>query len=115
MIAWIGIISCHLQSLLGAIELIVLCAFMCKVGYFDAQIKKTLLYKEGGGVDLLASLGKRNYLFTQNKSMKQLPLLIISSTPSLKTIAHISSHSYWPNQIISTLLHTSTLFVKGLN
>jgi hypothetical protein len=29
----------------GAIELTVLCAFVCKVGYFDAQIRETLLYK----------------------------------------------------------------------
>jgi len=30
---------------MGAIELIILCAFVYKVGYFDAQIRETLLYK----------------------------------------------------------------------
>jgi len=39
----------------GAIELTVLCAFVCKVGYFDAQIRETLIQVEGFG--LLASLG----------------------------------------------------------
>ena len=29
----------------GAIELTILCVFVCKVGCFDAQIKETLLYK----------------------------------------------------------------------
>jgi hypothetical protein len=38
-------VSHHLQSLMGAIEFIVLCAFVCKVRPFDAQIRKTLLYK----------------------------------------------------------------------
>ena len=38
-------VSHHLGSLLGAIELTVLCAIVCKVGYFDAQIRETLLYK----------------------------------------------------------------------
>ena len=32
MIIWIGVVSHHLRSLLGAIELTVLGAFMCKVG-----------------------------------------------------------------------------------
>ena len=45
MISWMGVVSHQLQSLLGAIELILLCAFICRVGYFDAQTKKTLLYK----------------------------------------------------------------------
>jgi hypothetical protein len=39
MIGWIGVISYHLQLLLGGIELTILCAFVCKVRYFDAQIK----------------------------------------------------------------------------
>ena len=30
---------------LGAVELAVLYAFVCQVGYFDAEIRKTLLYK----------------------------------------------------------------------
>ena len=45
MIGWTCVASRHLRSLLGAIELIVFCAFVCRVGYFDAQIRKTLLYK----------------------------------------------------------------------
>ena len=40
-----GLASHHLESLLGVIDLIVLCAFMCKVKYYDAQIRETLLYK----------------------------------------------------------------------
>jgi hypothetical protein len=32
--------------------------------------------------------------------MKQLVFLIISYTPSLKTIAQISSHSFWLNRLI---------------
>jgi hypothetical protein len=38
-------VSRGLGSLLGAIELIVLCASVCTVGYFDAQIRKALIYK----------------------------------------------------------------------
>ena len=45
MIDRIGAISYQWQSLLGAIALTVLCAFQCRVGYFDAQIRETLLYK----------------------------------------------------------------------
>ena len=30
---------------LGAVELAVLYAFVCQVGYFDAEIRKPLLYK----------------------------------------------------------------------
>ena len=41
----VGVVSYHLQSLLGAIELTALCAFMCGVGEFDARIRETLLYK----------------------------------------------------------------------
>jgi hypothetical protein len=48
MIGWMGITSQDLQSLLGAIKLIVLCAFVCKVGYCDAQIREALLYKVRG-------------------------------------------------------------------
>jgi hypothetical protein len=45
VIGQIGVVSHHLQSLLGAIELTTLCAFIYRVGYFDAQIRETLLYK----------------------------------------------------------------------
>ena len=41
----IGLVSHHSGSLWGVIELHVLCAFVCRVGYFDAQIKETLSYK----------------------------------------------------------------------
>ena len=39
MIGRIGHVSHHLSSLLGTIEFIVLCAFVFRVGYFDAQIR----------------------------------------------------------------------------
>ena len=45
MIGRIGDVLHHLRSLLGAIELYVLYAFVCRVGYFDSQIRETLLYK----------------------------------------------------------------------
>ena len=43
MIEWISHVSHHLGSLLSDIELIILCAFVCKVGYFDAQIRETII------------------------------------------------------------------------
>ena len=45
MIGQIDVVSHHLQSLLGAIELTVLCVFACRVEYFDAQIRKCSMYK----------------------------------------------------------------------
>ena len=57
MIGQIGLVSHHLQSLLGAVELTVLCAFVCRVRYLDAQIRSTLLYKVRG-FDLLDCLRK---------------------------------------------------------
>ena len=36
----IGHVSHHLGSFLGDIESIILCAYTCKVGYFDAQIRE---------------------------------------------------------------------------
>ena len=44
MIDRIGHVSDHLGAFLSAIELIVLCSFVRKVRYFDAQIRETLLY-----------------------------------------------------------------------
>ena len=38
----IGHVSHHLGPLLGVVELIVLCAFVCKVRYVDAQIREAL-------------------------------------------------------------------------
>ena len=49
MIGQIGVILHHLSSLLGAIKVIVLCAFVSRVGSFDALIRETPLYKWGGG------------------------------------------------------------------
>ena len=43
MIGQIDVVSHHLQTLLGDINLIVSCAFICKVGYFDGQIRETVL------------------------------------------------------------------------
>ena len=57
MIGWIGLVSHPLGLFMGAIELDVLCTFICRVGYFDAQIRETLLYQEG--VVLLAYLEKK--------------------------------------------------------
>ena len=45
IIGRIGGVSHHLQSLLGTIvELTVLCALISRVGLFDDQIRKTLVY-----------------------------------------------------------------------
>ena len=41
----ISFVSHHSGSLLGAIELTILCAFTCKEEYFDGQIRETVLYK----------------------------------------------------------------------
>ena len=45
VIGRIGVVSYHLQSLCGALELTFLCAFVCMVRYFDASMRETLLYK----------------------------------------------------------------------
>ena len=45
LINHIGVISHHLESLLSATELSILCPFICRVGYVDAQIRETLLHK----------------------------------------------------------------------
>ena len=45
VIGQIGLVSYHLGSLLGAIEPTILCAFVCIVGYFDAQTRETLVHK----------------------------------------------------------------------
>ena len=45
LIGQICLVSHHLESLLGAIELTILCAFICIVGYFDAQLRETVVYK----------------------------------------------------------------------
>ena len=58
------------------------------------MLKLGMLQCSNKGFDLLASLGKSNLLFTENKITKQLVFLIISSTPSQKNSAQISSHSF---------------------
>ena len=45
MIGQIGVVSHHLRSLLGAIELTILCVVVCREGYSDHQIRETLVYK----------------------------------------------------------------------
>ena len=45
VIGQIGHVPHHLGSLLGGNKLTILCAFVCKVGSFDAQIRKIALYK----------------------------------------------------------------------
>ena len=44
--------------------------------------------------------------------MKQLAFLIISSTPSMKNVAQVSTHSIWLNQLIVTIFRISTYLVK---
>ena len=56
MIGRIGVVSHHLQSLLGAIKLTILRVFVCRVEYFDIQIRDT----PSRGFDILASLKKCN-------------------------------------------------------
>ena len=58
MIRRIGHVSHHSGSLFIAIESIVLCAFISKVGYFGAQIGR--LYSTSRAFDLLASLANCN-------------------------------------------------------
>jgi hypothetical protein len=46
MIGHISYVSHHSESILGVIELFVLCAFICRVGYFDTPSREIILYKE---------------------------------------------------------------------
>ena len=39
----------------------------------------------------------------------------IPSTPPLENIAQISSHSFWPNQLIVTVFHISNIIDDGFN
>ena len=70
VIGRISHVSHHLGSLLGAMELHVLYAFVCKVGYFMYKLGR--LYRTGRGFDLFTSLGKCNHMFLENKIMKEL-------------------------------------------
>ena len=76
--------SRHLQSLLGAIELTVLCAFACKTRYFDAQIKETHSTIQVDGIVYLPLRENVTNYLQKNTIMKQLAFLIVSSTPSEK-------------------------------
>ena len=62
MIGRISLISHKSGSLLGVIELTVLCAFISRVSFLNGQIRgdSIVQVKEGGGVDSLTSLGKRH-------------------------------------------------------
>ena len=77
------------------------------------MLKLESIYYTIRGFDLLESwgkyLGKYNQVITWNKSMEQLAFLVISSTPSLKNIAQISSHSLWLNQLNFIVFCISTL------
>ena len=45
MIGQRGHVSHHLGSLCECHRVNILCAFVCKGSYFDAQIRETLIYK----------------------------------------------------------------------
>ena len=47
MIGQIGHVSHHLESLVVAIKLTIVYAFVCKVGYFEAQVRGTLCTSRG--------------------------------------------------------------------
>ena len=89
----IGPISHDMGLLMGAIELSVLCTFICRVGYFDAQIRETLLYKEG--LTYLPSLEKKQTNCLQRMKYKTTCIphhflyFIIE-----KNIAQIPSHPF---------------------
>ena len=48
MIDWIGVVSHYIRSLLGAIELTFLYAFICMIRYFYDRIGETILYNHMG-------------------------------------------------------------------
>ena len=89
MIGRIGVVSHHLRSLVNAIELNVLCAFVCMVECFDAHIEDTMVYSRR--FDLLAFLKKCNQLFKNNQITNKFAFIIISSAPSLRNIAQIQA------------------------
>ena len=75
-----------------AIELIVSHTSVCRVGYFDAQIRETALYKQGAQFTLLLGVNITNHLQGTDIT-KQLAFLAIPS------------HCFWLNQLIFTVLH----------
>lgn len=107
VIGWIGFGSHQLGSLLGAIELTVLCAILCRVGYFNAQIMGVLLYKQGGLTNLPLWENVTSYLH----GIKLRNILQSLSFPVLhlwEFIAQISSNPFQPNQLIFTVFRIST-------
>ena len=65
----------------------------------------------GGGLTYLLLWGNITNYLHETKIMEQLASLIISSPPSLKNIAQISRHSFWPNQLIFAVFRISTLSI----
>jgi hypothetical protein len=65
VIGHIGFVSHHLGSCLGAIELIVLCPLMCRVGYFDADIRE-VYYRNRGLTYLPFWMNLINYVHGRN-------------------------------------------------
>jgi hypothetical protein len=65
---------------LGAMNLTVICAFDCRVGYFNPQIRESIVRVEG--LTYLPLWQNITNYSAWNKIMKQLAFLIISSTPS---------------------------------
>ena len=87
------LISHRLGSLLGAIKLTILYAFIFRVNIL--MLKSGRLYYTKQGFEILASFKKNvtNHLEGTNLQ-NNLHSFIISSTPSLKNIAQNSSHSF---------------------
>lgn len=93
----------HLRSFFNAFEITVLCACVCKVGYFDTQIREIFTVQVGELTDLplLATSWQGTILWNNFHSF------VIPSTP-LQNIAQISSHPFGPlNQLsLPFLYHT---------
>ena len=85
---YIGVVSHHLRSLSGVIQLTGLRVFVRGVEHFDVQIKERH-YCTSRRFDLLSSFEKHVTNHSKGiKPTKQLAFLLISSSPSLKIIAH---------------------------
>jgi hypothetical protein len=76
---------------------------------------ETLLHKLEGWTYLSLWENVTNSLQAIKSIMQQLAFLLVSSTRSLKNIAQIVSHSFWPNRLISTVFYVSTLQRKILS
>ena len=104
-----GVVPHHLRSLPGVFELTFCVHLYKKVGYFDAQIMGDSTIQVRGLISLPLWKNATDYLHGI-QIMKHLAFFTISTTPSLKYIAHISRHSFSPNQLIFVIFHISTLF-----